>query len=83
VRLVDDVVPAFHTEPLERESVARGDRDEGGDGVATLDVAREVGRREVFDGVCVGRGPDVNLLAVTLIFAVYPGGEDACVWQGC
>jgi hypothetical protein len=83
VRLVDDVVPAFHAEPLKGESVTRSDGDERGDRLAALDVACEVGRGEVFDGVSVGRRPDVYLLAVALIFAVYPGGENARVWQGC
>lgn len=72
VGAVDDVVVTVVVVPLEGEGVTGSSLYELGGGLATVDVADEIGAGEVLDGAVVGRGSDVDALAVTLVLAVDP-----------
>lgn len=67
---VDDVVALAVVLPLEGKGVAGGGEDEGRGGGAAVEVAREGGRGEVFDGGVGGRGADVGVEAGALGYAV-------------
>ena len=76
---VDDIVTTSVVVPLEGELVTSSSLGELGSGLATVDVADNVGSGEVLDGVVVLGRSDVGVATVTLVLSVNPETVDLSV----
>ncbi|KAI6759586.1 hypothetical protein HG530_010266 [Fusarium avenaceum] len=76
VAAINDVVATVVVVPLEGDLVTSSSLGELGSGLATVDVADEVGAGEVLDGAVAGGRSDVGAATITLVLAVDPEAVD-------